>query len=78
LSREAALDLSPGRQPWVNVCHNEPALKGRQNSVLSPLQDSRSGELQTQGLRPGLMSNAASRLWVETANERHYAALSTL
>src|SRR6266481_4942620 len=61
-SREAALDISPGRQPWVDVCRDEPALKGRQNGVLSPFQGSRSTERQTQGLRPGLMSNAASRL----------------
>ena len=47
-------------QPWVNVCHDEPALKGRQNPILSPFQGSRSGELQTQGLRPGLMSSAAA------------------
>src|SRR6266478_2249275 len=49
-------------QPWVSVCQDEPALKGRQNGILSPFQGSRSGELQTQGLRPGLTSNAASRL----------------
>ena len=41
-------------QPWVNVCNDEPALKGRQISLLSPFQGSRSGQLQTQGLRPGL------------------------
>ena len=30
--------LGQGRQPWVNLCHDEPALKGRQNGVLSPFQ----------------------------------------
>jgi hypothetical protein len=30
LSREAALDGSPGRQPWVSAGDDGPALKGRQ------------------------------------------------
>src|SRR5205823_6531489 len=36
-------------QPWVNVRRDDPALKGRQNGVLSPFRGSRSTELRTQG-----------------------------
>ncbi len=39
-------------QPWVNACHDEPALKARQNGILSPFQGSRPGELQNPGLTP--------------------------
>ena len=39
-------------QPWVNVCHDEPALKGRQNGMLSPFQGLRFWLTSNPGLAP--------------------------
>src|SRR2546421_114092 len=59
-SREAALDISPGRQPWEK-CRFARSSPERAADILPPLWGLHSRVFRTQGLRPGLMSNAASR-----------------
>src|SRR5437016_2059608 len=60
-SREAAKKVSLGRQPWV--CNGlDASPKGRQNIPLPPLRGLTFHRYLVHGLRPGLMSTAASRL----------------
>ena len=59
-SRVAALEVSPARERWVWNLRKSPAPDGRQ--ILSPFRGWHSRQPFTQGWRPGLFSNAASRL----------------
>ena len=75
-SRRAAPYCSPGRQPGVFVAKGQEPRRGDRGQSLSPLQGSiGEGAAATPGIRPGLQSAAAARLWAQAIRMRSQAVI---